>query len=175
MSETDTADNRKVRFFRHAESPGLMESDIMELKPYSSDVQTRGMSAMVEAGFLEGEEIRVLINIPGFSLLHAWFKPNYPLPLHSHDSDCLYYIVAGSIQYGTESLGPRDGFFIEANVPYTYKAGPEGVEILEFRHGGTFDFVNLAKNEAFYQKAVEAITANRESWSDAKPPSEIRR
>jgi mannose-6-phosphate isomerase-like protein (cupin superfamily) len=91
--------------------------------------------------------------------------------LHSHDSDCLYYVVSGSLKLGTEELGPRDSFFVPADTPYTYRPGPEGVEVLEFRHQGTFDFVNLSRNAAYYTKAAEVIAANVEDWKVAVRPS----
>ena len=99
-----------------------------------------------------------------------WFKAAYPLPLHSHNVDCLYYIIAGTIRMGTEDLGPRDSFFIPSGVPYAYKPGPDGVELLEIRQEGHFNFVNLAKGAAFWDKAAELAAAHRQGWKTAKPP-----
>jgi hypothetical protein len=126
---------------------------------------------LLESGFQDGEEIRVLVNIPGFSLTHIWFKNDLPLPLHSHDADCLYYIVAGSIKLGTEVLGPRDCFFVPEDAPYTYRPGPDGVELLEFRHKTKFNYVNHAHGEGFWTKALDTAKANRESWKAAKKPT----
>jgi len=74
----------------------------------------------------------------GMSLVHAWFGPNFPLFRHSHPKygDCLYYIVAGSIVMGSRVLKAGDGFFVPNGAPYKYQAGPDGVEVLEFRAGG---------------------------------------
>src|SRR5678815_3006476 len=105
------------RIFRAALAPGLMESGIMGLEPFT-ELQSAGMAKLVEAGYLEGDQTRVLINVPGFSLVKAWFKKGYPLARHSHDSDCLYYIIAGSLQLGFETLISGDGFFVGADVPY---------------------------------------------------------
>ena len=105
----------------------------------------RRLKKAVGAGYLEGDDVRILVDLPGFSLAHAWLKKDYPLALHSHDSDCLYYIVAGSLRLGTEDLGARDSFFVPAGTPYTYRPGPDGVEVLEFRHQGAFNFVNLSR------------------------------
>lgn len=170
MTTTNT-DQTKPGFtiFRGADAPELMEAGCMTLDPFT-DVQRAGMDKLVAAGYLEGSETRVLCNIPGYSLAHVWFKKGYPLPLHSHDTDCLYYIIAGSIQLGNDVYGPRDTFFIPAGVPYTYKPGEEGVELLEFRHATHFNFVNHAKNKAFWDKAAEAVNANAEGWRDAKLP-----
>ena len=156
--------------FRASEAPGLMEAGCMSIEPFSP-VQTEGITALMQAGYSEGEEIRVLCNIPGFSLTHAWFKRDFPLPLHSHDADCLYYVIAGSIKLGTETLGPRDSFFIPAGVPYTYKPGAEGAEVLEFRQATHFNFLNLANGAGFWEKAAETVSNNREGWASAARPS----
>jgi mannose-6-phosphate isomerase-like protein (cupin superfamily) len=126
---------------------------------------------MRSAGVLDGEEVKVLVSFPGFSLSHAWMKKDYPLTLHSHDSDCLYYIVAGTLRLGTEELGPRDSFFVPADVPYTYRPGPEGVEVLEFRQEARFSFVNLSKGAGFYEKGALTCAANHDAWKVATPPS----
>src|SRR4051812_38205377 len=112
------ASEKKFQIFRAKDAEDFNKTtDLQEIKPFT-DVQQTGVEKMVKAGALDGSVIDVLVNIPGFSLLHIWFKENYPLVLHSHDVDCLYYIVAGSIQLGTETLGPRDSFFVPADVPY---------------------------------------------------------
>jgi len=165
----ETTDTARFRIFRASEAPSLMETGCMTIEPFTP-VQREGMDKLRAAGFLEGDEVRVLVDLPGFSLTHAWFKASYPLPLHSHDADCLYYIVAGTLRLGTEELGPRDSFFIPADVPYAYRPGPDGVEVLEFRHQGQFNFVNLAKGAAFWEKSAEQIAGHREAWKSAKPP-----
>lgn len=170
MSNDKAEKKQKLRIFRASEAPELMETDIMSLQP-AREIQSAGMTTLVESGYIEGADTRVLINLPGFSLVKAWFKKDYPLALHSHDSDCLYYVVAGSLLMGRETLGPGDGFFIAANVPYTYTPGPEGVEVLEFRHATHFDFVNHANSPGFYSRAAKTIADNLEDWRRAEPPS----
>jgi hypothetical protein len=159
------------QIFRKTDARELMESGIMSILPYTP-IQAKGVKAVKEASAVPGSKTKVLFNIPGFSLLHAWFKAGYPLALHSHDSDCLYYIVAGSLRLGTEELGPQEGFFIPANVPYSYTPGPKGVEVLEFRHATSFHFNVLAKGEAFWERAAKTVAAHSEDWTAAKMPSE---
>jgi mannose-6-phosphate isomerase-like protein (cupin superfamily) len=166
----DKQDTSKMQIFRAKDAPGLMEAKCMSVEPFTP-VQRAGMNKALAAGYLEGDEIKVLCQLPGFSLTHVWFKEGYALPLHSHDCECLYYIIAGSLKLGTEELGPRDSFFIPTNVPYTYKPGPEGVELLEIRHANAFNFVNLAKGEAFWEKAVEQTAQHRDGWKTATRPS----
>jgi hypothetical protein len=153
---------QKFQIYRHAEAPGLMEANCMTLAPFAEKI-VPGLMKANEAGMEHGEQVKVLINIPGFSLTHVWFKKHFPLPLHSHDADCLYYIIAGSLRLGTETLGPRDGFFVPCDVPYAYTPGPDGVELLEFRHNTTFNFVNHAKT----------AEANAEDWKTARRPNLI--
>ena len=157
------------QIFREADAPSLEEANCMQILPYSA-AQAEGVNAMFGAGSERGEQVKVLINIPGFSLAHAWFKKDFPLPLHSHDVDCLYYVISGSLKIGTEWLGPRDGFFLPAGVPYTYTPGPEGLEILEFRHAQTFDFKMAAKGAAFWKRAAATMAARQEDWKTATRP-----
>jgi hypothetical protein len=75
------------------------------------------------------------------------------------------------LQLGTEHLGPRDGFFVPAGAPYSYKIGPDGLELLEFRHATQFNFNVLAKSEAFWKRAVETVQSHNEQWKVAKMPT----
>lgn len=159
----------KFRIFRAADAPGLMEAGCMSVEPYTP-IQRAGMDQALAAGSMEGDEIKVLTNLPGFGLTHVWFKAGYQLPLHSHDADCMYYVIAGSLRLGTQQLGPRDSFFVPADVPYTYMPGPDGVEVLEIRHANQFNFVNHAKGEAWWSKAAGEIAARREEWKTAARP-----
>jgi mannose-6-phosphate isomerase-like protein (cupin superfamily) len=169
---TATEAHKTFQIFRAKDAPLLMETGCMAITPITAQ-QREGVMKAVEAGYTEGDVTKVLVQMPGFSLTHTWMKKNYPLSLHSHDSDCMYYIVAGTTRVGTEDLGPRDSFFVPANVPYTHKPGPDGVEVLEIRHETNFNFVNLSKNEAFWNKATEIVAANLEDWRTAQTPSGI--
>ena len=95
----------------------------------------------------------------GFSLVSLDFPPGAILPRHSHSADCLYYIVSGGIVLGTRELGPGDGFFVPAEQPYGYRAGSEGVVLLEFRHSTAFDTKFHEKDPARFRAKVEASLA----------------
>jgi quercetin dioxygenase-like cupin family protein len=170
---TEHAPDRKFTIFRRTDSPALADSGMMSFAPFNEAILPV-LAQVQEAGVYAGEDARVLFALPGFSLIHVWFKPGYPLPLHSHDADCLYYIIAGSIRLGTQDLGPQEGFFVPANVPYGYTPGPEGVEVLEFRHATSFNFVNHANGQAFWEKALETVRANRSLWETAAMPAPSR-
>lgn len=141
----------------------------------TSDAEMAGMTAMAEAGLTEGSKVKLLHSRPGMSLTYTWFKSGFPLPLHSHSADCLYFIVAGSLRIGTEQLGPGDGFFLGTDVPYTYVPGDEGVEVLEFRTSNSFDFKSLGRTAAYWGKAVKNLHAARDNWdTETAPPSGLK-
>lgn len=160
----------EFQIFRSRDGIDLMQSEHQDMAP-ATDVQNTGLTKMVEAGLLDGAEVRVIADVPGLNLVHIWFKTDYPLPLHSHNVDCLYYIIAGSITLGTEELGARDSFFVPADAPYTYRTGANGVELLEIRAGNHWDFKNHAQGQAFYDQALATIAAKRKEWQAAPRPA----
>lgn len=159
--------------FRAEQAKDYEESEIMSPSS-ASEFDPEGSAATIDAGILEGSKVSLLFERPGMSLTHAWFKSGFPLPRHSHDADCLYFILAGSLRIGVEELSAGDGFFVGANVPYAYTPGPQGVEVLEFRTADAFDIRVLAKNPAFWRKAAEMVAGKRELWKDETPPSGLR-
>jgi hypothetical protein len=161
----------KFQVFRGTDARKLMEAGLMQLQPFDA-TQQAGLAPLIDAGYLEGDDTRVLFCVPGFSLVRAWLKKDYPLLLHSHDADCLYYIIGGSLKMGTEELRAGDGFFVPAGARYQYRPGLDGVEVLEFRHETHFDFRNYTKGEAFYEKALQTVKANAQGWREAKRPTE---
>ena len=101
----------------------------------------------------------------GFSIIHLWVKPGYPLPRHSHDSDCLYYVVGGAIIMGTETLRASDGFFVPKDTYYVYVGGPEGAELIEVRFGTNSIFTDMpAQSDARYEAELALIKENHAAW-----------
>jgi len=131
---------------------------------------TDGWGLMFDAGLADGTVAKLLLDLPGFALVYNWFKPHFPLPRHSHSVDCLYFIISGSLRLGTEDLAPGDGFFIGADVPYSYSIGEEGLEILEFRHKGFFSTKSFAAKQDYWDRALASITSNRDAWKAMIPP-----
>lgn len=105
----------------------------------------------------------------GMSLVWVRFGANYHLPRHSHSVDCLYYVVAGEIRMGTRIVGPGEGFFAPADAPYGYVAGPEGVELLEFRARSAYDS-RVHESPSGWAKILEAVRANRGAWVEELQP-----
>ena len=119
-----------------------------------TEVSAGGLQRFMDARMGDGTEALVLHEGPGFCLMYVRFKSGFPLFRHSHAPDCLYQVVGGSLQIGDQVLRKGDGFFVPAGTPYAYTAGPEGVEVLEFRHEPIRETVIQANNPAYWEKAV---------------------
>lgn len=171
MAKTGDIDDKPFEIFRASEARDYGEHGIMDIVVDSQAIAD-GLTHFHEEGGGNGQQVSMAYSRPGFSLTHVWFKSGYPLPLHSHTSDCLYYIIAGSVSVGTEELGPGDGFFVASDVPYTYETGPHGAEVLEFRNTDDFNIRFMAKNKKAWDKTVGRLKERREAWQDEIPPSQ---
>lgn len=165
-------DRSRFAIFRDLDAPSLDETGMMQA--HLTQEAIVGSTQLVEEGVLTGSVVRQLFRHAGedgFSLVHVWFKPNYHLPRHSHDADCLYYVLSGEVIMGSQVLRAGDGFYIPLDQSYGYRAGPEGVEVLEFRHSTSFDIKIDEKPEVF-ARIVETVQENRDAWAkETVPPS----
>jgi hypothetical protein len=159
----------KFALFRAKDAESFEESGIMALGAIDPSAM-EGAVKLAEEGYEAGHELKLLFAMPGMSLTHVWFKSGFPLPRHSHDADCLYYIIAGNLRIGTEELAAGDGFYIGSDVPYTYTPGADGVELLEFRASNAFDIKLLASNPAFWTRAAQTVQAKQGVWAEEKMP-----
>ena len=130
----------------------------------------RGLKLMYESGDSGGATVRVLFSAPDLHVSYVWFKSGFPLPLHSHDVDCFYQIVAGTVAIGTEELAKGDSVFIPARVPYTMKPGPEGVEFLEIRTAHDYDTLYAAKTDAYWDKIAQTRKERAPIWKRESAP-----
>jgi mannose-6-phosphate isomerase-like protein (cupin superfamily) len=162
-----TKQKQGITIYRASDAIDLSETDFMTRTDTSEEV-SRGISESVRAGVGTGSEVKVLVrDAGGFSLVYLWFKANYPLPRHSHNVDCLYYVISGSAVMGSQTLHPGDSFFVPAGAPYQYSAGSDGVEVLEVRHGATqFDIKLSEAAPARWQAMAEVVKANRDQWAE---------
>ena len=171
MNETvEAKPDTRFAVFRAKHARTDVESTVLEMAPFT-EVVANGATRAMAAGMDQGSMLKLLWEGAGFTLVHAWFKSDFPLPRHAHNCDCLYYIVAGSLIMGTEILGTGDGFFVGKDVPYSYKAGANGVEVLEFRATTRFDIKVLANNPLFWDQAVATAQQHRTTWTKEEPPS----
>jgi quercetin dioxygenase-like cupin family protein len=168
MSEATARPRRGISIFRAEEATPLLETDFMGMPEMTGEAVEAGGPEIFMAS-APGTDVRVAIRQTpeegGFSILHVWFKADYPVPRHTHDADCLYYIVSGSVIMGNQTLRPGDGFFIPEGAPYGYTAGPEGVELLEIRHGvQQFDIRILETAASKWAAMADTIASHRDAW-----------
>lgn len=165
-------DRRGIALFRHEDAPDLDATDMMSTPTFSEDF-VRPQNADT-AAVVAGQSVKVLYRQSdeegGFSLVYAWFKPHFSLPRHSHDADCLYYVIAGTALLGKQVLKAGDGFFVPTGAPYQYSAGPEGVEVLEFRHANSFGMKVTETSERF-AAIFDAAAKCAPLWASVSPPA----
>jgi hypothetical protein len=170
----DEAERPRFAIFRAKDAVRGADMTCMTYEPVSPLIADAAQRAEA-AGAYAGTEMKLLFALPGFSLTYVWFKSDFPLPRHSHNVDCLYYILGGSLKFGQEELGAGDGFFVGRDVPYTYKAGSTGVEVLEFRAAHVFNIKVLANNPAFWDMAIETVRSRQGEWAHEARPAELVR
>lgn len=168
LPNDDRGAQRRIEIYRLKDAPTLDEHGAMGYE--LPDDAAGALGRLAELGGYEGADVRVLFCSAGMSLTYAWFKPNYMLPMHSHNSDCLYYVIAGELTMGRETISAGDGFFLPANAWYSYSAGPEGVEILEFRSAEAFHFRARGGIPKHWERLAETYRQNRGRWAQAKRP-----
>lgn len=107
----------------------------------------------------------------GCSITYVWFAPHCDIYRHSHNADCAYLVVGGQAILGNHVLERGDGFFVPGDAPYAYKAGAEGVEIIEFRpNGGDQVTMNvLEANLDRWRQMTADAEAHRELWRHTTP------
>jgi quercetin dioxygenase-like cupin family protein len=167
MSTTRTK-KKGISLFRAKDAVDLIDTDLMST-PEMSPQAAEAMQSSVAAGLGAGAQTKVLLRQSrdegGFSLVTLWFKPGFPLPRHTHDVDCLYYVLSGSAIMGSQTLRAGDGFFVPEGAPYQYSAGPDGVEVLEIRHGVEhFDMKIPDALPKVINAANEVAQARRAEW-----------
>ena len=164
---TEATDPRRagLTFYEGYETaPPLMDTGIMSMPTFDAEATEQVM----EWALSGGSDVRVLFHggQDGMSLVWSRFAPGYPLPRHSHSADCLYYVVAGEAVLGNRRIGAGHGFFVPADAPYAYTAGPEGIEILEFRGVSSFD-MQITESMPRWDRIVEAVRTHKDGWAAA--------
>lgn len=143
-------------FFTAADAPSLDEDGMME----PAVIDPAAFAEIDLEPYSKASRLSVLFKgsgPDGFSLVHVTFDAGFRLPRHTHSVDCLYYVISGEAIMGARRLGAGDGFFIRAGVPYAYEAGPQGVEVLEFRAATSFDIQVLDQTAERWRAIVASL------------------
>lgn len=176
MSEPSSAPRRRLTIFR-ADEAREVPDDMMPREGIDDTViSAMGKLQAANVNVGAGEKAVLLFKEPGddgMSLLHLWFKSGYVLPFHSHSTDCLYYVIAGEIHMGSNVLCKGDGLFIPAGQAYGYEAGPDGVEVLEFRNASHFNLKFRPNAGQRWEQMVQTYMSRAAIWEEETvPPSE---
>lgn len=175
MSKSEKHSRRRMKVFHFASAPAR-GPETMEMVGIDESA-IAGFKRLGEAGASAGgQDVKLLFSDADLemSLNYAWFKKGYVLPKHAHNADCIYLVMAGELQMGTQVLRKGDGVFIPKGMAYTFDAGDEGVEVLEFRNKADVNF-QLAKNDAgHWDKMVAATAKNAADWPQQIRPSGIK-
>lgn len=158
---------RGIKFYARSEAPFLHETEVMSFPVLTEPAEAQ----FGEWAGLGGHCTKVLFADPDgskMSLVWAWFGPGFVLPRHSHSADCLYYVVAGEARLGNRVVPQGEGFFVPADAPYAYTAGPEGVQVLEFRGVSSFD-MKISESPKRWDHIVEVARARSAEWAQMVP------
>ena len=61
------------------------------------------------------------------------YVPGAEAVVHKHDDDEIIYVLRGEMHLGDHVLGPGSSVYIPGDTYYGFKAGPEGLRIVNFR------------------------------------------
>ncbi len=155
---------RGITFFDRAQARPLHETGMMSMPTTEGDVDDQMMAWALSGGHV----VNVLYQDgdDGMSLVWSWFGPGYVLPRHSHSADCLYYVIAGEAHLGNRTVEAGSGFFVPADAPYAYSAGPDGIQILEFRNVSSFD-MRITESRAGWGRIVDTVQEHADDWKAA--------
>jgi hypothetical protein len=168
ISEGERPAGDRLTIFRSEDGPELDATDMMT----PPEIEQAILDEFDLSQLAAGSKVKVLFRQAGeegHSLVYAWFGPNYQLPRHSHSADCLYYVISGEAVLGSQVVKAGSGFFVPADQLYGYRAGPEGVEVLEFRKATSFDMQIADKKRERWLSIMGAAAANQQVWAETRP------
>ncbi len=177
MSNTDdqkAEKPRRIRIFRPADGVRLNE-DIMPMENVDESAMA-GFGKLMAAGAGEAhaETVTCLFRDPrenGLSLCHGWFRSGFVTPRHSHNADCIYYMLGGELKMGSASLHQGDGVFIPAGAGYVLEAGPAGAQFLEVRNAPSFNIFFRENPPAHWDKIARVYQERRQDWETEPLPT----
>ncbi len=175
MTPGETKPRARLRIYRAKDSRSV-DGELMPVVGMGAD-DVEGMGAAMTAGLEAGATSRLIMadEATGMSLTYARFKAGFLLPRHSHDAHCAYYVISGEAHLGGAVLEAGDAFVVPADHLYSYRAGPEGVEVMEFRSATEFHFRFGGNDPGFWGQVLAATAANAEAWKATPPTTTERR
>jgi mannose-6-phosphate isomerase-like protein (cupin superfamily) len=130
----------------------------------------RGMKQFLKTADCGGATALTLFSMPALHVSYIWFKSGYPLPVHSHDTDCYYLVIAGSMRVGSDELAKGDGVLIPSGTPYTVSPGADGVEFLEMRTSPDYDTHYRGKTDSYWDRIANTRRVRKAIWAKERAP-----
>lgn len=70
----------------------------------------------------------------GFYVQTVRIPPHFEAPSHHHDHPEVFMVIGGSCMFENRPMRPLDVTIVEAGEPYSFTAGPDGVQFVVTRH-----------------------------------------
>lgn len=91
------------------------------------------------------------------------FHPGRSVEVHSHATDEIIYVLKGSLELGKRSLGPGSSVFVGADTLYSFRAGPDGLQFLNFRPHKDNVYRTREEHLAYMKEKANAALHNQQS------------
>jgi hypothetical protein len=165
LSDDSLVNQENIQVFRFEEVPTVHATGEEEFWITDNEIMRDGFRALVDVGWLEGIEFKVLLDIPGFNLTYGRLKPGFTVPLHQHHGKGVYFVISGEAIYGNVILGVGDGIYQPPLSPYTLTAGEAGLEIMEIRTTGGSETMFLSKSPKYWENVLKKTVEARKTWN----------
>src|SRR5262249_48669882 len=165
---TTTETRQGVRIYRAGDSPELHETEASSTD-FGEHEEYRGVATTLATANCSHSRLLVhqKADQGGFNVLYLYFKPNFPLFHHKHDTDSMYVAISGSaVDFLNETtLRPAQCGFVPQATTYWSTAGQDGVEVLEMFHAVEHLTVIMAETPpGRLEQAEAALRDNIDTW-----------
>lgn len=94
-------------------------------------------------------------------LFEVKFLPGTLVDIHAHDEEEIMYVVEGEMLVGERSLRAGSSVYIAGSTLYSFRAGPNGLRVLNFRPRQDATYLTQAtfSERRSAQRAASPLTA----------------
>jgi quercetin dioxygenase-like cupin family protein len=118
---------------------------------------------------IAGEDVRAKLSVGELETAARYYHPGGPNELqmfelsvpadtvigqHAHEEDEIMYVVDGELHLGRQVLAPGASLHIPGNTLYSFKSGPAGLRVLNFRAHA--DATYITKDEFIARRTATA-------------------
>lgn len=112
-------------------------------------VPGNGLASEDRENYTEGEltakvRVREQGSVDRPQLIEVCYAPNAEVQLHAHEADEIIFVRSGLMYAGNRALHPGDSIYIAGHTFYKFRAGPDGLQMLNFRPREDVSFLTPA-------------------------------